>query len=169
MFYLIGIRYLSHEGQLSKPTEENHSCSRNTQMSKSSKKIQGDQEAPRSQARRPEKTERMFPSELAELKTQLEEKLKQGFIRPSNSSWETSGLFFEKEDCSSRMCIFYRGVNRLIVERVMWPHPGEARTRASCEGGEIRGTAQYGKLSRRRCEVSVGMRGDWWIHHVQHR
>ena len=58
----------------------------------------------------------MSPSELAELKSQLEELSEQGFIRPSTSPWGAPALFFGKKDSSSRMCIDYRAVNRLTVK-----------------------------------------------------
>ena len=44
---------------------------------------------------------RMSPPELAELKTQLEELLEQGFIRPSTSPWGAPALFVGKKDASS--------------------------------------------------------------------
>ena len=59
---------------------------------------------------------RMSPSELAELKSQLEELSEQGFIRPSTSPWGAPALFVGKKDGSSRMCIDYRAVNRLTVK-----------------------------------------------------
>ncbi|XP_062113049.1 uncharacterized protein LOC133824194 [Humulus lupulus] len=46
---------------------------------------------------------RMAPAELKELKTQLEELLKLGFIRPSYSPWGAPVLFVKKKDGSMRM------------------------------------------------------------------
>ena len=40
---------------------------------------------------------RKAPSELKELKTQLQELVDRGFIRPSTSPWRASVLFFEEE------------------------------------------------------------------------
>ncbi|WVZ50992.1 hypothetical protein U9M48_002188 [Paspalum notatum var. saurae] len=41
---------------------------------------------------------RMAPDELKELKTQLQEQLDKGFIRPSSSPWGCLALFVEKKD-----------------------------------------------------------------------
>ncbi|WVZ70697.1 hypothetical protein U9M48_019340, partial [Paspalum notatum var. saurae] len=41
---------------------------------------------------------RMAPDELKELKTQLQEQLDKGFIRPSSSPWGCPALFFEKKN-----------------------------------------------------------------------
>ncbi|WVZ64486.1 hypothetical protein U9M48_013993 [Paspalum notatum var. saurae] len=41
---------------------------------------------------------RMAPDKLKELKTQLQEQLDKGFIRPSSSPWGCPALFVEKKD-----------------------------------------------------------------------
>jgi hypothetical protein len=41
---------------------------------------------------------RMPPNELAELKTQLQDLLEKGFIRPSSSSWGCPAIFVKKKD-----------------------------------------------------------------------
>ena len=51
---------------------------------------------------------RMAPTELRELKAQLEELLSKGFIRPSISPWGAPVLFMKKKDESLRLCIDYR-------------------------------------------------------------
>jgi hypothetical protein len=51
---------------------------------------------------------RMAPAELNELKTQLQELLDKGFIRPSNSPWGAPVLFVRKKDGTHRLCIDYR-------------------------------------------------------------
>ena len=51
---------------------------------------------------------RMAASELAELKKQLEELQRIGFIRPSSSPWGALVLFVKKKDGSKRMCVDYR-------------------------------------------------------------
>ena len=51
---------------------------------------------------------RMTPAELRELKTQLQELLDKGFIRPSMSLWGVPVLFVKKKDGSMRMCTDYR-------------------------------------------------------------
>ena len=50
---------------------------------------------------------RMAPTELKELKEQLQDLLSKGFIRPSVSPWDTTVLFVKKKDGSTRMCIDY--------------------------------------------------------------
>ena len=51
---------------------------------------------------------RMAPSELKELKAQLEELLSKDFIRPSTSPWGAPVLFLKKKDGSLRLCIDYK-------------------------------------------------------------
>ena len=50
----------------------------------------------------------MAPTELKELKSQLQELLDKGFIRPSVSPWGGPVLFVKKKDGTLRMCIDYR-------------------------------------------------------------
>ncbi|KAI3708555.1 hypothetical protein L2E82_37779 [Cichorium intybus] len=50
---------------------------------------------------------RLAPSEMEELKKQLQELLDRGFIRPSSSPWGAPILFVRKKDGSMRMCIDY--------------------------------------------------------------
>ncbi|XP_019085865.1 PREDICTED: uncharacterized protein LOC104750837 [Camelina sativa] len=59
---------------------------------------------------------RMTPAELAELKTQLEDLLEKGFIRPSSSPWGAPVLFVKKKDGSMRLCIDYRGINNITIK-----------------------------------------------------
>jgi len=58
----------------------------------------------------------MAPSELKELKKQLEDLVDQGFIRPSVSPWGAPVLFVRKKDGSLRMCIDYRELNRVTIK-----------------------------------------------------
>ena len=51
---------------------------------------------------------RMAPTELKELKSQLQEILDKGFIQPSVSPWGAPILFVKKKDVTLRMCIDYR-------------------------------------------------------------
>jgi hypothetical protein len=50
---------------------------------------------------------RMAPTELKELKEQLQELLDRGFIYPSVSPWGAPVLFVEKKDGTMRLCIDY--------------------------------------------------------------
>ena len=51
---------------------------------------------------------RMSPSELVELKKQLEELLEKQLIRPSVSPWGAPILLVKKKDGSFRLCVNYR-------------------------------------------------------------
>ena len=59
---------------------------------------------------------RMAPTELKELKSQLQELLDKGFIRPSVSPWGALVLFVKKKDDTLRMCIDYRQINKVTVK-----------------------------------------------------
>jgi hypothetical protein len=65
---------------------------------------------------------RMAPTELKELKEQLEELLDRGFIRPSVSPWGAPVLFVKKKDGSMRLCIDYWELNRVTI-RNKYPLP----------------------------------------------
>ena len=64
----------------------------------------------------------MSPLELAELKKQLDESLKKGFIRPSSSPWARPVLFVKKKDGTDRMVVDYRPVN-LVTIKNKYPLP----------------------------------------------
>ena len=59
---------------------------------------------------------RLAPAEMAELKKQLGELSDKGFNRPSTSPWGAPVLFVKKKDGSFRLCIDYRGLNKLTIE-----------------------------------------------------
>ncbi|KAA0067728.1 pol protein [Cucumis melo var. makuwa] len=59
---------------------------------------------------------RMAPTELKELKVQLQELLDKGFILPSVSPWGAPVLFVKKKDGSMRLCIDYKELNKVTVK-----------------------------------------------------
>jgi hypothetical protein len=65
---------------------------------------------------------RMPPNELAELKTQLQDLLEKGFIRPSSSPWGCPAIFVKKKDQTLRMCVDYRPLNE-VTNKNKYPLP----------------------------------------------
>jgi len=59
---------------------------------------------------------RMALAELAGLKKQIEDLLEKKFIRPSASPWRALVLLVKKKDDSSRLCVDYRQLNKLIIK-----------------------------------------------------
>ena len=59
---------------------------------------------------------RIPSSELVELKKQLDELLRKGYIRPSSSPWGSPAIFVGKKDSSIRMCIDYRQLNEVTIK-----------------------------------------------------
>jgi hypothetical protein len=59
---------------------------------------------------------RMPPNELAELKTQLQDLLEKGFIRPCSSPWGCPAIFVKKKDQTLRMCMDYRPLNEVTIK-----------------------------------------------------
>ena len=55
----------------------------------------------------------MTPTELKELKLQLDELLQKGFIRPSVSLWGAPVLFAKKKDGTLRL---YRELNKITIK-----------------------------------------------------
>jgi hypothetical protein len=58
----------------------------------------------------------MSPNELAELKTQLQDLLEKGFIRPSSSPWGYPAIFVKKKDQTLQMCVDYRPLNEVTIK-----------------------------------------------------
>ena len=59
---------------------------------------------------------RMAPTELEELKKQIEGLLGKQFIRPSVSPWGVPVLLVKKKDDSSRLCVDYRQLTKLTIK-----------------------------------------------------
>ncbi|CAA0835697.1 Uncharacterized mitochondrial protein AtMg00860, partial [Striga hermonthica] len=81
--------------------------------------------------------------ELQELKTQIQELLNLGFIRPSVSPWGAPVLFVKKKDGTLRMCIDYRELNRLTVKN-KYPLP-----RIEDLFDQLRGASVFSKIDLR--------------------
>jgi len=64
----------------------------------------------------------MSPSELAELKKQLEELLEKKFSRPNVSPWGAPVLLVKKKDGSFRLCVNYRQLNKYTIKN-RYPPP----------------------------------------------
>ena len=58
----------------------------------------------------------MAVNELKELKLQLDEHLKKGFIRPSSSPWGAPVLFVEKKDSTQRLVTDFRAINEVTIK-----------------------------------------------------
>ena len=58
----------------------------------------------------------MAPIEMDELKKQIDDLEKKGFIRSSVSPWAAPVLFVKKKDGSMRMCIDYRDLNNVTIK-----------------------------------------------------
>ncbi|CAA0833837.1 Uncharacterized mitochondrial protein AtMg00860, partial [Striga hermonthica] len=86
---------------------------------------------------------RMAPKELQELKTQIQELLKLGFVRPSVSPWGAPVPFVKNKDGSMRMCIDYRELNRLTVKN-KYPLP-----RIEDLFDQLRGASIFSKIDLR--------------------
>jgi hypothetical protein len=61
-------------------------------------------------------TFRLSEKELVELKKQLEELVKAGFIQPSKSPFGAPILFVKKKDGTMRMCVDYRALNNVTIK-----------------------------------------------------
>ena len=86
---------------------------------------------------------RMAPTELRELKAELEELLSKRSIRPSISPWEALVLFMKKKDGSLRLCIDYRQLNRVTI-RNQYPLP-----RIDELFDQLQGSRVYSKIDLR--------------------
>ncbi|KAA0067812.1 reverse transcriptase [Cucumis melo var. makuwa] len=86
---------------------------------------------------------RMAPSELKELKMQLQELVDRGYIRPIVSPWGAPVLFVKKKDGTLRLCIDYRQLNKVTI-RNKYPLP-----RINDLFDQLRGAALFSKIDIR--------------------
>jgi len=64
----------------------------------------------------------MAPIELQKLKMQLDKLLQKGFTRLSVSPWGAPVLFAKKKDSTLRLCVEYRGLNKITIKN-KYPFP----------------------------------------------
>ena len=86
---------------------------------------------------------RMAPVKMRELKTQMQDLLDKGIIRPSVSSWGAPVLFMKKNGGSMRLCIDYRELNKLTIKN-KYPLP-----RIDDLFDQLKGTVYFSKIDLR--------------------
>jgi hypothetical protein len=86
---------------------------------------------------------RVSGPELVELKKQIDELSKKGYIRPSTSPWAAPVLFVEKKDGTRRMCIDYRTLNEVTIKN-KYPLP-----RIEDLFDQLRGASVFSKIDLR--------------------
>ncbi|KAL0553582.1 hypothetical protein IC582_007482 [Cucumis melo] len=86
---------------------------------------------------------RMAPSELKELKMQLQELVDKRYIRPSVSPWGAPVLFVKKKNGTLRLCIDYRQLNKVRI-RNKYPLP-----RIDDLFDQLKGAALFSKIDLR--------------------
>ncbi|GJP50962.1 hypothetical protein CLOM_g10117 [Closterium sp. NIES-68] len=86
---------------------------------------------------------RLSPTELADMKKQIEYLLAKGLIRPSTSPYGAPVLFTPKPDGSLRMCIDYRALNKQTIKN-KYPIP-----RIDDLLDQLRGAMVFSKLDLR--------------------
>ena len=85
----------------------------------------------------------MAPTELKKLKTQLQELVDRGFVRPSHSPWGAPVLFVKKKDGSLRLCIDYRQLNKVTIKN-KYPLP-----RIDDLFDQLKGATMFSKIDLR--------------------
>ena len=85
----------------------------------------------------------MSTSELKELQMNLEELLKKGYINPSVSPWGALVLFLRKKDCTLRLCIDCKKLNKENIKN-KYPLP-----RINGLFYDLRGAMAFSKIDLR--------------------
>ncbi|XP_050133228.1 uncharacterized protein LOC126609331 [Malus sylvestris] len=97
---------------------------------------------------------RMAPTELRELKTQLQELVDKGFIQPSTSPLGAPVLFVKKKDGSLRLCINYRQLNRVMIKnRYLLPRIDDLFD-------QLKGACVFSKIDLRSGYYQLKIRSD---------
>jgi hypothetical protein len=86
---------------------------------------------------------RVLGPELVELKKQIDELSKKGYIRPSTSPWVALVLFVEKKDGMKRMCIDYQALNEVTTKN-KYPLP-----KIEDLFNQLRGASVFSKIDLR--------------------
>ncbi|CAI7866758.1 unnamed protein product [Closterium sp. NIES-54] len=94
---------------------------------------------------------RLSPTELADMKKQIEYLLDKGLIRPSTSPYGAPVLFTPKPDRSLRMCIDYRALNKQTIKN-KYPIP-----RIDDLLDQLRGATVFSKLDMRSIYWQIWM------------
>ena len=96
---------------------------------------------------------KMAPTELKELKTQLQELYDKGFIHPSISPWGAPVLFVKKKDGSLQLCIDYRQLNKVTIKN-KYPLP-----RIDDLFDQLKGAKFFSKIDLRSGYYQLGVKG----------
>ncbi|CAI7881847.1 unnamed protein product [Closterium sp. NIES-53] len=105
---------------------------------------------------------RLSPTELADMKKQIEYLLDKGLIRPSTSPYGAQVLFTPKPDGSLSMCIDYRALNKQTIKN-KYPIP-----RIDDLLDQLRGATVFSKLDLRLGYWQIRM-ADYSIHKTAFR
>ena len=99
----------------------------------------------------------MSQAELGVLRQYIQENLGKGFIRPSKSPAAAPVLFVPKKDGTLRLCIDYRGLNKVTVKnRYPLPLMGEILNR-------VNGATVFSKIDLKDAYYRIRIRpGDEW-------
>ncbi|KAG8475938.1 hypothetical protein CXB51_032993 [Gossypium anomalum] len=103
---------------------------------------------------------RMAPTELKELKAQLQELMDRGFARPGFSPWGVPVLFVKKKDETMRMCIDYCQLNKVTIKN-KYPLP-----RIDDLFDQLKGASVFLKIDLRSDDILIYSRDE--IEHAEH-
>ena len=92
--------------------------------------------------------------ELKELKSQLQELLDKGFVRPSISPWGAPVLFVKKKDGTLRLCIDYRRLNQATIKN-KYPLP-----RIDDLFDQLQGASVFSKIDLRSGYYQIRVKND---------